>query len=110
MFVVDMHCDSLGLVSGDRGLVTKYNVSREWQYMQLFAAFVPNGETTPYMRRRTLLRLVDSYISEINRLKLVPIYECRSRLLEDYGEILCDALDRGRRRSFCRLRGALDGL
>ena len=72
-----MHCDSLGLVSEDRGLVTKYNVSREWQYMQLFAAFVPNGETTPYMRRRTLLRLVDSYISEVNRLKLVPIYECR---------------------------------
>lgn len=77
MFFVDMHCDSLSAVTGERGLVTKYNVSREWQYLQLFASFVPNEGLSPEGRRKKLLRQVDSYISEVQRLGLVPVYEAR---------------------------------
>ena len=77
MFVVDMHCDSLSAVTSERGLVTKYNVSREWPYMQLFASFVPAEGQPPHMRRRMLMNHLDAYISEVNRLELVPVYDCR---------------------------------
>ena len=69
MFVADMHCDSLSLVSGDRGLVSAYNVSGNGA-LQFFASFVPNKDRTPLQRRRETMHNLDIYISECSRLSL----------------------------------------
>ncbi len=69
MFIADMHCDSLSLVSGERGLVNDYNVSKGGA-LQFFACFLSNKDRTPQQRRRDLMHYLDAYISECSRLCL----------------------------------------
>ena len=76
MYIVDLHCDSLSRVNSERGLVNKYNFSREYPQLQLVAEFVPRADETPEARRRKLMHYLDAYISELARLKLVGVTSC----------------------------------
>lgn len=69
MFIADMHCDSLSLVNGERGLINRYNVSSGGA-LQFFACFVANRDKTPQQRRREVMHYLDAYISECSRLSL----------------------------------------
>ncbi len=76
MYIVDMHCDSIGTVTAERGLISKYNFSREYGQLQFVAAFVPAEGQSPDVRRRRLMHYLDVYIAERERLKLVPVLSC----------------------------------
>lgn len=76
MYIVDLHCDSLSRVNSERGLVNKYNFSREYPQLQLVAEFVPRADEAPEARRRRLMHYLDVYISELSRLKLVGVTSC----------------------------------
>ena len=57
----------------DNGLANKLNTSTRSSQLQLFAEFVPmKGMPAEYRRRRTL-GLLDVYISEIQRLGILPV-------------------------------------
>ena len=77
MLVIDMHCDSLLNVSSQRGLVNKYNVPCENQYLQFFAAFVPKHEFCDADARRRAVGLMDAYLAEVKRLGIVNVSNCR---------------------------------
>lgn len=77
MFVVDLHCDTLGNVTAERPLVNEYNTSDKHPSLQLFAAFVPRAGRSSAVRRRELLRLSDVYASECSRLDLQPVRDAR---------------------------------
>ena len=77
MYVVDMHCDSIGDVTPERALVNNYNYSQKYGQIQFFATFTPKRETTPEERRRRLMHFLNVYISECTRLDLQPITSCR---------------------------------
>jgi len=68
MLVLDMHCDSLLSVSGERGLVTPYNFSDERSQLQFTAAFVPNDDRDPAVRRAELMHYFNIYLYECARL------------------------------------------
>lgn len=76
MYIVDLHCDSLSQVSSERGLINKYNYSREYPQLQLVAEFVPRGDDAPAVRRRRLMHLLDVFVAEQARLKLVNVVSC----------------------------------
>ena len=77
MYIVDMHCDSLLKVNADTGLVNSHNLSAKYPQLQLFANFVPKGDTPPVERRRKTFSLVDVYIAECQRLNLFPVRDCQ---------------------------------
>ena len=68
MLISDMHSDSLLRVSADVELVKKYNSPKNGGWLQLFAAFVPCFGRAPEARRRELLRLLNVYVCETDRL------------------------------------------
>ncbi len=76
MYIVDMHCDSIGTVTAERGLINKYNFSREYAQLQFVASFIPAEGQSPDVRRKRLMRHLDVYIAERERLKLVPVLSC----------------------------------
>lgn len=73
MYVVDMHCDSLSEVSESRGLITPYNLSEKYPALQFFAHFSPKGNFTADERRRKLIRALDVYLAECERLGLSKV-------------------------------------
>ena len=77
MYVVDMHCDSIGMVSSDVGLVNNHNFSEKYGQLQFVATFTPKRDTTPEERRRKLISCLDVYISECNRLDIQSVRSCR---------------------------------
>ena len=77
MNVIDMHCDSLLVSCRDRGLISRYNVSEKYPFLQFFAAFVPRDERPPEMRRRELMRLSEVYTAECERLGLAHVRDSR---------------------------------
>ena len=76
MYILDMHCDSIGTVTSEHGLINKYNFSREYGQLQFVASFIPAGNDSPEVRRRKLMHYLDVYIAESNRLRLVPVTTC----------------------------------
>ena len=76
MYIADLHCDSLSRVNADNGLVTRYNMSREYPQLQLFAEFVPARGESAQARRRKLMHYLDVFISEVKRLRLVEVTNC----------------------------------
>ena len=76
MYILDMHCDSIATVTAERGLVSKYNFSREYPQLQLVASFIPAEGQSPEVRRKKLMHYLDVYIAERERLKLVPVLTC----------------------------------
>jgi membrane dipeptidase len=77
MYIVDTHCDSLLRVNADRGLVNAHNISKKYPHLQLFAEFVPHGGMSPEHRRRRTLGLLDVYLSECQRLNILPVRDCQ---------------------------------
>ncbi len=77
MYVADMHCDSLTLVSARQGLINDYNTSKKNPHLQFFASFVPKGNDSPDERRRKTSRHLDIYISECQRNGLRKIESCQ---------------------------------
>lgn len=69
MLIADMHCDSLMLVNGERGLLSDYNVSSKGA-LQFFASFVPSENRSTQQRRRETMHNLNIYISECSRLSL----------------------------------------
>ena len=86
MYIADMHCDSFLKVNADTGLINAHNTSKKYPFLQFFAAFTPAGEHTPEARRKSVMRYLDIYAYECERLSLVKIEDVRS---------LCYATDHG---------------
>ncbi len=77
MHVIDMHCDSLLAVSGERGLISEYNVSGKHPFLQFFAAFVPKGDRPADIRRHELMRLSEIYVAEAARLSICHVRDAK---------------------------------
>lgn len=77
MYIADMHSDSLSLVTSERGLITRYNTPYTSPILTFHAAFIARRGEAPEVRRRRLMHALDVYISECERLDLVPIYDTR---------------------------------
>ena len=73
MFIVDMHCDSLIRVGGDRGLVNPYNFSGKLPHLQFTAAFVSAAKRPAEERRAELMHHFNVYLSEKERLGLLGV-------------------------------------
>ena len=73
MYIVDMHCDSLSAVGGDKGLINPYNFSAKYPHLQFTAAFVPAAKRTPEERRAELMQYFNVYLSEKERLGLLGV-------------------------------------
>lgn len=86
MFISDMHCDSLTLVSAERGLTAKHNVSQKYPYLQAFAAFIPAENRSAAQRRAELMRMFNAYLYETERLGIRRVTDVRD---------LCEASDNG---------------
>ena len=76
MYLADMHCDSLLRVTLEHGLLTDYNTSQKHPKLQFFAHFVPRGNEPCELRRKRLMHFLDIYVSECQRLGLMPIKSC----------------------------------
>ena len=77
MYIVDTHCDSLLRVNSESGLVNSHNLSAKNPQLQLFAEFVPaNGMPAEY-RKKQIFHYLDIYISECQRLGIVPVRDCQ---------------------------------
>ncbi len=96
MRTIDMHSDSLLTVSGERGLVSTYNVSVKNPYLQFFAAFVPKDGRPADARRRELMHLAEIYVSEVSRLGVVNVTDTRA---------LEEAVSQGRSAAMLTLEG-----
>ena len=78
MYIVDTHCDSLLRVNAERGLICPHNFSKKHPQLQIFADFVPHkGMNAEYRRKRTL-GILDVYISECQRLDILPVRDCQT--------------------------------
>ena len=77
MYIVDTHCDSLLCVNADTGLINSHNLSARHPQLQLFAEFVPAVGMTPDYRRRQIFHYLDIYISECQRLGIMPVRDCQ---------------------------------
>ena len=73
MYIVDMHCDSLIRVGGDRGLINPYNFSAKHPHLQFTAAFVSAAQRPPEERRAELMQHFNVYLSEKERLGLLGV-------------------------------------
>ena len=78
MYIADMHCDSLLTVNSEKGLISKYNTSKKYPHLQFFAAFTPRKSRTMEMRRKEVMRYLDIYAYECERLSLIKIEDVRS--------------------------------
>lgn len=85
MYIVDMHCDSLLTVSGERGLVSGYNLSKRYPQMQLFAAFTSCDGKPRETRIKRTMELFNAYLYETDRLGIMRINSGRDvfRATED---------------------------
>ena len=86
MYVADIHTDSLLTVNSDKGLKNSYNTSEKHPYVQAFAAYVPFRGRSAEIRRAELMRLLNVYIYETDRLSIRRIDDVRG---------LCSATDEG---------------
>lgn len=78
MYIADMHADSLLTVNSDKGLVSEYNTSKKYPYLQFFAAFTPRKSRTMEMRRKDVMKYLNIYAYECERLSLIKIEDVRS--------------------------------
>ena len=77
MFIADMHCDSLSLLSGKRGLINEYNTSKANPFLQFFAAFIPFDGRSAQERRAEAIRMANAYLYETERLGISRITSVR---------------------------------
>ena len=75
MYIVDMHCDSLLAVNGEHGLVRDYNFAKKYPHLQFVAEFCPKRGRDPEERRRLLIKHLNTYLYECERLSLARVKE-----------------------------------
>jgi len=73
MYIADMHCDSLSLVSGERGLLNEYNFSNKNPQLQFFAHFSKSCGTSPEARRKRLIEALNIYLYECERNDIINV-------------------------------------
>jgi len=73
MYIVDMHCDSLIHVGGDKGIINSYNFSAKYPHLQFAAAFVPKRGREARERRLELMQHFNVYLSEKERLGMIGV-------------------------------------
>ena len=78
MLITDMHCDSLLTVNHENGMISEYNTSKKHPFLQFFAAFTPAKNNTMQARRKSVMRCLDIYAYECERLSLIKIEDVRS--------------------------------
>jgi len=86
MQIVDMHCDSLMAVSSNSGLINDHNFSVKHPQLQFVAHFSPKENSSPEERRRALVRDIDVYLSECERLGIKRILSSRDVALFEEGD------------------------
>lgn len=77
MYVADMHSDSLLTVNADNGLVSEYNTSKKYPYLQCFAAWTVANGNTMEARRKLVMQRLNVYAYECERLGLIKIEDVR---------------------------------
>ena len=87
MYIVDMHCDSLLTVSGERGLVNEYNFSSKYPHLHFVPNFCPNKNRAPVERRAQVIRALDTYLWECDRLKLRRVLSGRDLFGLEAGDV-----------------------
>jgi hypothetical protein len=88
MYIADMHADSLLTVNSDKGLVSEYNTSKKYPYLQFFAAFTPRRSRTMEMRRKDVMKYLNIYAYECERLSLIKIEDVRSLSEVSFSEFI----------------------
>ena len=83
MYVADMHCDTLSDVSSERGIVNSYNTSNDYPHLQFFAHFAKKGDSTPEVRRKKLMRTLNVYLYECQRLGLLNVSSSKDLFLAE---------------------------
>ena len=77
MYVSDMHSDSLLTVNADTGLISDYNTSKKYPFLQFFTSYTPAKGRTMEMRKRSVMNHLNVYAYECERLGLVKIEDVR---------------------------------
>ena len=77
MKIVDMHCDSLMAVNSDLGLINNHNFSLKYPQLQFVAHFSEKGNVAPEHRRHALVKDINVYLSECERLGIKRIFSSR---------------------------------
>ncbi|MBE6536344.1 MAG: hypothetical protein E7673_00170 [Ruminococcaceae bacterium] len=77
MYVADMHSDSLLTVNAERGLISEYNTSKKYPYLQCFAAWTKAVGNPPEARRRLVMQRLNVYAYECERLGLLKVEDVR---------------------------------
>lgn len=77
MYVADMHSDSLLTVNADKGLISEYNTSKKYPFLQFFAAFTPSTGRTMDVRKKEVMKHLNVYAYECERLGLTKIEDVR---------------------------------
>ena len=77
MYVADMHSDSLSAVNAEKGLISEYNTSKKHPYLQFFASFTPFKARTMEVRRKEVMKHLNVYAYECERLGLTRIEDVR---------------------------------
>ena len=77
MYVADLHSDSLLKVNADNGLISEYNTSKKYPYLQCFAAFTPFRGRTMDVRKKEVMKNLNVYAYECERLGITKIEDVR---------------------------------
>ena len=77
MYVADMHSDSLSAVNAEKGLISEYNTSKKYPYLQFFASFTPFKARSMEVRRKEVMKHLNVYAYECERLGLTKIEDVR---------------------------------
>lgn len=78
MYIADMHCDSLLAVNAERGMIGEHNTSKKYPFLQFFAAFVPSKNRPMQIRRKEIMKHLNVYAYECERLSLIKTEDVRS--------------------------------
>lgn len=96
MYVADMHSDSLSAVSAEKGLISEYNTSKKYPFLQFFASFTPHRARPMEIRRKEVMQHLNVWAYECERLGLYKIEDVRG---------LCYATDNSLSSSMFTLEG-----
>ena len=77
MYVADLHSDSLLAVNADNGLISEYNTSKKYPFLQCFAAFTPFSGHSMDARKKDVMQRLNVYAYECERLGLTKIEDVR---------------------------------
>lgn len=78
MYVADMHSDSLLTVNAEKGLISEYNTSKKYPFLQFFAAFTPHKARPMEVRRKEVMQRLNVWAYECERLGLTKIEDVRA--------------------------------